>query len=177
LTNVDASGGDGVKAQMFRFFNKFFKVMNSENYLLSVNSPVHQINYINRSDQVREENMSYSKILANADRVGVSERNYFSSMYVYPSVSSDFLNFILKLTTPNYALNSSHPDRKINLSPLFTSNYLASIRHIDIITTYVSVVFSLLKQTTHYSSELNVDTTVFSVDNPEPFGLEYSVDL
>jgi hypothetical protein len=177
VLEIPESNADSVKGQMFAFFKRFFKIISEPDYLVHTSSALSQINYNDKVNTTRIENLSYQKILTNSRSLtDVEEQMFFKSMYSYPSVSSDFINFILKLTSPLH-FNNTVNDKPVDITCLFTSNFLSSIRHMDILTTYISVVFTLLKQTSHYSPNLSIDTTVFSGENPEPFSVEYNVDL
>jgi hypothetical protein len=178
LDSINFGNADGVKGQMFSFFKRYFKIMGDENSLSNATLAINQLNYNLRRDIMRKSNVSYQSILSDQHSINqsVKEEDFYASMYSCPSVSSDFLNFLLKVLTPGYALDNMTKNT-FDLSPFFASNFMSGIRHLDNITTYVSVVFSLLKQTTRYSTELNADTTIFSVDNPEPFSLEFNVEV
>jgi hypothetical protein len=178
LSSVDYNVSDNVRSQMFKFFKDFFSVVASDNFLQENSHPLNQICYLPSPEKVRFENGTYQNIIKEYENVKptVKINQYYSSFYTVPSVSSDFLNFLLKLITPRYS-EMNITNHKFDLSPLFTSNYISTIRHMDLINTYVSVVFSLLKQTTRFSADLSVDTTQFRVDNHETFSLEYPFEL
>jgi hypothetical protein len=178
LNISELTSSDSIKSQMFKFFEKFFKIFSNSNYIVDVSSPLNQINYHSYHGTYREENLSYNKILLDANALSsrnATEMAFYTSMYTYPTVSSDFINFLLKLVTP--CCTKYNNINKFDLSVLFTSNFLSNIRHLDSITTYISVIFTLLKQTTHYSSELALDTNIFNGENPEPFSIGYNINM
>jgi hypothetical protein len=178
LTTIDLGTSDGMKSQMFKFFKEFFRIFGTSEFLARTADPINQINYLERRDKMRPDTYSYASIVNNQNSLKdiVKDVYYYASMHTYPCVSSDFVSFALKLMSPNYASNN-HTLNDFDLSPFFASNFLSGIRHLDILTTYICVVFSLMKQTTRFSSELNVDMSTFSVDNPEPFSIEYEVSV
>lgn len=102
--------------------------------------------------------------LLKADNLALAVAN----QYITPSVSNSFIVELVKYTSIN-TQNPIHDCEK--LQTLFGSGILEAIRHLNVLTTYISVLFMLLKETSYYSHEYDRDMSYFNVDEPEAFSV------
>lgn len=107
---------------------------------------------------------------ANAPDYSKNKLLWLCNQYAGPSVASNFLVEFLKYVTID--TNETEENKKFKpLQQLFASSIPEMFRHFDSITTFVNVLFMLLKQTSYYDHEYDKDMSFFNVQNPEPFSV------
>ena len=94
----------------------------------------------------------------------------FANQFAAPSVSN---NFMVELQ--NYLAIETDPDKQIKgcvkNQQLFATGISSALRHLDSVSTYISVLFTLMKHTSYYSHEYERDMTFFNVESPEVFSV------
>lgn len=95
---------------------------------------------------------------------------WLCNQYSCPSVANNFLIEFVKYITINTNEDQENNKTK-NIQSLFVTGIPAMFRHLDSITSFINVLFMLLKQTSYYSHEYDRDMTFFNVSNPEPFSI------
>lgn len=102
-----------------------------------------------------------------------SEHQYLtlaiSNQFLMPSISNNFMVEVINYINPNS--DKANNENFKNLPSLFSTGIMSSLRHLDSITTYISVLFMLLKETSYYSHEYDRDMTYFNVQSPEAFSV------
>ena len=132
----------------------------------------------------RQRNATYESIFEEFRQLALVVRGdidyqrnkmlWVSNQYTTPSVSNDFLSFMVGSTNVSKDANdvvNVLRDEKNNISQFFYSNFMNTIRHVDSITTFVNVIFLLLRQTSYYNVERNNDETYISTDNQDIFSI------
>ena len=95
---------------------------------------------------------------------------WLCNQYACPSVANNFLTEFLKYIT----IDTTDEQEKKKFKPLqqlFASAIPEVLRHFDSLTTFTSILFMLLKQTSYYDHEYDRDVSFFNVQNPEPFSV------
>jgi len=92
---------------------------------------------------------------------------WLSNQYSCPSIANNFFTEYVKYIT----INPKAEKEILPIQQLFPTGISSALRHLDSISTFTSVLFMLLKQTSYYDHEYDRDTTFFNVTNPEPFSV------
>jgi len=136
----------------------------------------YQISFIEERKPFMSMEDVLNKLADNNGRGPDYDKNkllWLCNQYSCPSVANNFLTEFLKYITigaPNLP-EGPDKDKLKSLQQLFASSIPEVFRHFDSLTTYVSVLFMLLKQTSYYSHEYDRDVSFFNVQNPEPFSV------
>lgn len=112
-------------------------------------------------------------VLKNSPNLPGFDKNsllWLCNQYSCPSVANNFLIEFVKYITIDTS-DSQENNKTKNIQKLFVTGIPAIFRHLDSITSFISVLFMLLKQTSYYSHEYDKDMTFFNVSNPEPFSI------
>ena len=102
---------------------------------------------------------------------------WIANQYASISVANSFFYELIRyvdlhgLRTDANENNKLYDKNRDVISALFSSNLCGSIRHLDAITTYASIIFMLLKQTTYYDHENDAEVTFFNNTDMEPFSV------
>lgn len=95
---------------------------------------------------------------------------WMSNQYACPSIANNFLTEFVKYitidTTENEEMKKVRP-----VQQLFATGISSVLRHLDSLSSFISTLFMLLKQTSYYDHEYDRDMTFFNVTNPEPFSV------
>jgi hypothetical protein len=120
----------------------------------------------------RKENMPLHELIRSlAGNAGYPDYEankvlYLANQYVTPSISNNFFIEFVKLIT----IGRNEEDRSFgNIQMLFPTQFASVMRHMDSLSSFVSVLFMLMKQTSYYNHEYNTEKSFFKLDNPEPY--------
>lgn len=114
-----------------------------------------------------------ANVLQNSPNLPGFDKNgllWLCNQYSCPSVANNFLIEFVKYITIDTS-DTQENNKTKNIQKLFATGIPAIFRHLDSITSFISVLFMLLKQTSYYSHEYDRDMTFFNVSNPEPFSI------
>ena len=114
-----------------------------------------------------------ANVLKNSPNLPGFDKNsllWLCNQYSCPSVANNFLIEFVKYITIDTS-DTQENNKTKNIQKLFATGIPAIFRHLDSITSFISVLFMLLKQTSYYSHEYDRDMTFFNVSNPEPFSI------
>lgn len=100
--------------------------------------------------------------LIRADNKAIALGN----QYIMPSVANNFMIELTKYTSLDNPIEHCEGDML-----LFGSGVMESLRHLDSVVAYISVIFMLLKHTSYYSHEYDRDMSYFNVESPEMFSV------
>ena len=130
---------------------------------------------INFNTSLRDANMNMKDIIDNMkswekEDVCVKSPNIaLGNQYVMPSISNAYIIELLKYVSINTDNKNAKDCHKVQR--LFGSGIMEALRHLDSSSTYISVLFMLLKQTSYYDNQLDKDVTFIHSDSPEPFSV------
>lgn len=114
-----------------------------------------------------------ANVLQNSPNLPGFDKNsllWLCNQYSCPSVANNFLIEFVKYITIDTS-DTQENNKTKNIQKLFATGIPAIFRHLDSITSFISVLFMLLKQTSYYSHEYDRDMTFFNMPNPEPFSI------
>lgn len=131
----------------------------------------YQVNFIERLPQLSIKDV-ITKLRANDDAPNFEKNKvlWLTNQYTKPSVANNFFMELVKNTTIRDVTNTND-ERFSAIQMLFPSNILGYIRNLDSISSFISILFMLLKQTSYYDHDYERDVTFFNVQNPEPFSV------
>ena len=132
----------------------------------------YQLKFIDNREEFMTIQEIVEKLRNNHDEPGFDKNKvlWMSNQYVCPSIANNFLTEFVKYitidTTDNEEMRKVRP-----IQQLFATGIPEILRHLDSSSSFISVLFMLLKQTSYYDHEYDRDMTFFNVTNPEPFSI------
>ena len=138
----------------------------------------YQLKYMNRNSIVPIDK-AMELVQAKEGERPDFEKNltlWLSNQYASISVANSFFYELIRYVdiegnTTERDNDTNYSKIRSTITALFPSNALSSLRHLDAITTYVNVIFMLLKQTTYYDHENDADVSFFNNTEVEPFSV------
>ena len=162
------------KAQVLTFAAKYLTMYVDENKKLTldyVKDYKYQVGF-NGPTRSNTTNDTLQSILNRIDDVTKKHGHgtiALSNQFIMPSISNNFMSEIVDYINP-HATTKDNKNLE-QLPSLFSTGIMSSLRHLDSITTYINVLFMLLKETSYYSHEYDRDMTYFNVQSPEAFSV------
>lgn len=164
---------ESYKGQIFSVVESFLSSfeVDGESPLTLNDDYRYQVNFIERLPQLSIKDV-ITKLRANDDAPNFEKNKvlWLTNQYTKPSVANNFFMELVKNTTIHDVTNTND-ERFSAIQMLFPSNILGYIRNLDSISSFISILFMLLKQTSYYDHDYERDVTFFNVQNPEPFSV------
>lgn len=132
----------------------------------------YQISFVDNREKFMTIQEIIEKLRTNHDEPGFENNKvlWMSNQYACPSIANNFLTEFVKYITIDTTENEE--TKKVQpIQQLFATGIPEILRHLDSLSSFISTLFMLLKQTSYYDHEYDRDMTFFNVTNPEPFSV------
>lgn len=132
----------------------------------------YQISFVDNREKFMTIQEIIEKLRSNHNEPGFENNKvlWMSNQYACPSIANNFLTEFVKYITIDTTENEE--TKKVQpIQQLFATGIPEILRHLDSLSSFISTLFMLLKQTSYYDHEYDRDMTFFNVTNPEPFSV------
>lgn len=110
----------------------------------------------------REEIFNEDKFIKALNKTTDEKFKVLTNIYQAPSINNNFLTKFIENAYPK-------DDKYIDVSRLIFTNGFKHIRRLDMQCTYINMIISLLKLTSFYDAEYDLDYSFFNDDHRNPY--------